>query len=107
MDFMPFLMTRIAKTFAGRSSGIPDNAHLIVVPNSLVDQWESELRRFLRGDAIDIVRVRSGQKYWAEDMNRIREGMEVRPAIRHIVLVPHSVGFTARNSYRKCANCVA
>jgi SNF2 family DNA or RNA helicase len=38
-------------------AGVQDAPHLIVVPNSLVDQWISELKKFFRKGTVEIYQV--------------------------------------------------
>lgn len=38
----------------GRRKSVPNAAHLIIIPLSVVSQWVSELQRFFRKAAIDI-----------------------------------------------------
>lgn len=41
---------------------VPDRPHVVVVPNSLVDQWHGELKVFFQPHTIDIFRVPTGAK---------------------------------------------
>ncbi|KAJ6525337.1 hypothetical protein B0H19DRAFT_1084882 [Mycena capillaripes] len=52
----------------GRADRIPDEAHLIVVPLTLVKQWERELKRWTRDTQIGVFVVRSQEKFWAADI---------------------------------------
>lgn len=92
-----------AQGFGGRKEGIPNKPHLIVVPTSLVDQWESELRRFTRPDAVEIIRVGTLQKKWGEDMERIRLGWKIRKPVSQVILVAHSVS-NGQSSSRQTSN---
>lgn len=73
----------------GCRNGIPNAAHLIAVPNSLVSQWQSELSRFFRPASVHILVIGTEAVKWPEDMRRIRDSAV--PAFRRIVLISHTV----------------
>lgn len=72
--------------------GVPDLPHIVVVPNSLVDQWHGELRAFFRPKMIEIIRVPTGAKqltkFWRKngDFDKAQHR-----AIFRVVLCPSSV----------------
>ncbi|KAF9064399.1 hypothetical protein BDP27DRAFT_1367225 [Rhodocollybia butyracea] len=63
---------RDATSFGCRKAGLPSQPHLIIVPHSLVDQWENELCRFFCPDSTQIFVVQSAAKHWGKDMAAIR-----------------------------------
>ncbi|KIJ57836.1 hypothetical protein HYDPIDRAFT_34751, partial [Hydnomerulius pinastri MD-312] len=79
--------------FAG-SNDIPNLPHIIVVPNSLVGQWNSELLTFFAPNAIEIYRYPTASKefgpFWEGDWRSSKV-----PLINRVILVSHSVFSTA------------
>jgi hypothetical protein len=79
--------------FAGQAL-IPNLPHVIIVPNSLVNQWYSELRTFYAPGTIEIYRYPSAEAefgdfwggHWATSNT---------PLIHRIILVTHSVSLCA------------
>jgi SNF2 family DNA or RNA helicase len=76
---------------------VPTGPHLIIVPTSLVDQWASEIQRFMRSD-VRVVVVSSKKKEWRKNMDQIRDttvsSMNVIVLVSHlvrvgVVLTPH------------------
>ncbi|KAJ3738947.1 P-loop containing nucleoside triphosphate hydrolase protein [Lentinula detonsa] len=80
---------RMAETFGGRQGGIPDAPHLIVVPTNLIDQWASELRRFMNPMAVDLIVVSASAKKWQSNMDRLKSSQQ--PPYRRVVLVTHKI----------------
>ncbi|TFK61411.1 P-loop containing nucleoside triphosphate hydrolase protein [Pluteus cervinus] len=78
----------VDKFFAGEGR-VPNRAHLIVVPLSLLDQWKRELRTFFKPNAVDIFQLsgnyQSVKKFFAADGPF--EKSKHNPIFR-IVLVP-------------------
>ncbi|KAJ7748223.1 P-loop containing nucleoside triphosphate hydrolase protein [Mycena maculata] len=52
----------------GVVTGFPDAPHIIVVPVSLLAQWETQIRRLFVHGAITLIVVPSAQSKWAEAM---------------------------------------
>lgn len=75
--------------FAGRTA-IGDLPHVIVVGNSLVHQWITELRTFFAPGRIEIYVFPTAEskfvQFWEGDWNTSKT-----PFINRIILVPHSV----------------
>ncbi|KAJ3730157.1 hypothetical protein DFJ43DRAFT_1190231 [Lentinula guzmanii] len=88
LDKLPACI-RTAETFGGRAEGIPDAPHLIVVPTNLIDQWASELRRFMNPKAVDLIVVSTNAKKWQSDMRRLESSPQ--PRYRRVVLVTHKI----------------
>ncbi|KAJ3982138.1 hypothetical protein F5890DRAFT_1556153 [Lentinula detonsa] len=88
MDKLPACI-RTAETFGGRQGGIPDAPHLIVVPTNLIDQWASELRRFMNPMAVDLIVVSASAKKWQSNMDRLKSSQQ--PPYRRVVLVTHKI----------------
>ncbi|KAJ3779937.1 P-loop containing nucleoside triphosphate hydrolase protein [Lentinula aff. detonsa] len=88
LDKLPACI-RSAETFGGRAEGIPDAPHLIVVPTNLIDQWASELRRFMNPKAVDLIVVSTNAKKWQSDMRRLESSPQ--PRYRRVVLVTHKI----------------
>ena len=82
-----------AKYFLGLSfgcrDGIPNAAHLIAVPNSLLSQWQSELSRFFHPNRVHILVIGSEALKWPAEMKRIRDSP--RSPFLRIVLISHTV----------------
>lgn len=78
-----------APYFAGRKA-IDDLPHVIVVGNSLVRQWFSELRTFFSPGKIEIYTFPTTESkfsdFWEGDWKT-----STTPLINRIILVPHSV----------------
>ncbi|KAJ3792280.1 P-loop containing nucleoside triphosphate hydrolase protein [Lentinula aff. detonsa] len=77
------------ETFGGRAAGIPNAAHLIVVPTNLIDQWASELRRFMNPKAVDLIVVSTNAKKWQSDLRWLESSPQ--PRYWRVVLVPHKI----------------
>ncbi|KAJ3791981.1 P-loop containing nucleoside triphosphate hydrolase protein, partial [Lentinula aff. detonsa] len=88
LDKLPACI-RTAETFGGRAEGIPDASHLIVVPTNLIDQWASELRRFMNPRAVDLIVVSTNAKKWQSDLRRLESSPQ--PRYRRVVLVTHKI----------------
>ncbi|KAJ3979570.1 SNF2 family N-terminal domain-containing protein [Lentinula detonsa] len=88
LDKLPACI-RTAETFGGRAAGIPDAPHLIVVPTNLIDQWASELRRFMNPKAVDLIVVSTNAKKWQSDMRRLVASPQ--PMYRRVVLITHKI----------------
>jgi SNF2 family DNA or RNA helicase len=86
---MMHLLTEIRPYFAGRQS-IPNLAHVIVIPNSLLAQWYSELRTFFAPKSIEIYHYPTAEKefdaFWTGHW-----AISTVPMINRVILVPHSV----------------
>lgn len=74
------------------NTGIPDHGHLIIVPNSLIDQWHRELKTFFKPHSIDIFRLPSSmaeiQIFWTKEGHW---GKSKHLQMFRVVLVAHSV----------------
>ncbi|KAG2340580.1 hypothetical protein BDR05DRAFT_1002399 [Suillus weaverae] len=76
--------------FVGQKS-IPDLPHIIIVPNSLLAQWTTELRTFFAPQTIEIYHFPSA----AKDFGAFWTGAWAKskmPFINRIILVTHLVG---------------
>ncbi|KAJ7821790.1 hypothetical protein B0H14DRAFT_2599039 [Mycena olivaceomarginata] len=62
---LPSLLTGTVQF--GVAPAIPDAPHIIVVPNSLVGQWEEQLRRAFK-PPVKIVVIQSNEKKWKENL---------------------------------------
>ncbi|KAF5340818.1 hypothetical protein D9757_015129 [Collybiopsis confluens] len=78
-----------AATFATVEDCVPNRPHLILVPPSLLDQWGSELKRFMRTDRIRLVVVSTKATEWEKDMANIRAPGVL--GIQIVVLATHNV----------------
>lgn len=52
----------------GPCDEIPNAAHIIVVPGSLLSQWGDQLKRVYRSNAVAIKVIRPAKKHWEKDM---------------------------------------
>jgi len=68
---------------------IPNEPHLLVVPNSLVSQWHRELKTFFCPHSVDIFRVPSVQKTLKQFWEKFDESKH--DPIFRIAIIPHSV----------------
>ncbi|KAF8157554.1 P-loop containing nucleoside triphosphate hydrolase protein [Mycena galopus ATCC 62051] len=76
---------------------IPDAPHLIVVPLSLMKQFESEIKRFFNDAWMSLIVVRSPEKHWKADF--LAYDAAPHPPYRRIILTSHPViTRMARNS---------
>lgn len=78
-------------SFCGAAQ-IPDLPHLIVVPNTLIGQWEAEIREFFDPQGVDLIVVDAAKKTWSSAFAALRQSNQ--PAIRRVVLIAHSVSFS-------------
>ncbi|KAG2122464.1 P-loop containing nucleoside triphosphate hydrolase protein [Suillus bovinus] len=75
--------------FAGRDA-IPNLPHVIIVPNSLINQWYSELRTFFAPGAVEIYRYPSAESEFGDFWNG-PWATSATPLIHRIILVTHSI----------------
>lgn len=72
---------------------VPNKPHVIVVPNSLVDQWRRELKTFFKPYSLDIFQLPTSgaalQRYFSDPDGAWAKANH-QPMFR-VVLVPHSV----------------
>jgi TATA-binding protein-associated factor len=70
--------------------GIPNRAHLILVPLTMLRQWESELKVFFQPKTIEIyvypIKEEEQKEFWTG-----RWSASQMPLVARIVLVSHSV----------------
>ncbi|KAG1817543.1 uncharacterized protein BJ212DRAFT_1299094 [Suillus subaureus] len=73
-----------------RQPSIPNLPHIIIVPNSLINQWYSELCTFFAPKAVEIYFYLTAgiafDEFWKGPW-----AMSTTPLIHHIILVTHSV----------------
>ncbi|CAA7271229.1 unnamed protein product [Cyclocybe aegerita] len=66
---LPPLFT--AAPYLGASNHLPDLPHLVIVPTTLMDQWQTELRKVYKPSAFDIFLYQAGKAdhdaFWAPD----------------------------------------
>ncbi|KAG1727539.1 P-loop containing nucleoside triphosphate hydrolase protein [Suillus lakei] len=79
--------------FVGQTS-IPDLPHIIIVPNSLLSQWTSELRTFFAAKTIEIYQFPTALKDFASFWTGAWATSKM-PFINRIILVTHSMMATA------------
>ena len=78
--------------FGGLHKGVPDSAHLIIVPGTLIEQWYRELKVFFMKHSVDIFKYPSSWKdmvqFWQP--NSQFQQSEHEPSHR-IILMTHAV----------------
>ncbi|KAJ3871537.1 hypothetical protein F5051DRAFT_446094, partial [Lentinula edodes] len=77
---------RDAPSFGNLAAGIPNERHLVVVPNSLMDQWVAEITRFFRGNAIHLHIVSNTASQWEDEIAKVLRTTSV-PKINQILVV--------------------
>ncbi|KAH7880193.1 uncharacterized protein C8R40DRAFT_1165093 [Lentinula edodes] len=77
---------RDAPSFGNLESGIPNERHLVVVPNSLMDQWIAEITRFFRRNAIHLHIISNRADHWEAEIAKVL-GTNTVPKINQIVIV--------------------
>ncbi|KAH7868735.1 uncharacterized protein C8R40DRAFT_1074610 [Lentinula edodes] len=77
---------RDAPSFGNLESGIPNERHLVVVPNSLMDQWTAEITRFFRSNAIHLHIISNRADHWEAEITKVLGTTSV-PRINQIVIV--------------------
>ncbi|KAJ3845918.1 P-loop containing nucleoside triphosphate hydrolase protein, partial [Lentinula lateritia] len=77
---------RDAPSFGNLTSGIPNERHLVVVPNSLRDQWVAEITRFFRGHAIHLHVISHTANHWEDEIAAVLRTVSV-PKINQILVV--------------------
>jgi SNF2 family DNA or RNA helicase len=81
-----------ANPYLGETKKLPDLPHLVVVPGTLLSQWDSELRVLLKPKSFDILMYGTGKalhdKFWAPDGPF---HMSKHPARQKIIVASHSV----------------
>ncbi|KAG2136436.1 hypothetical protein DEU56DRAFT_756342 [Suillus clintonianus] len=91
----PIISTR--PYFAGQKS-MPNLPHIIIVPNSLLGQWGSELRTFFAPKTIEIYVYPTAEKdfagFWTGPWAK-----SAMPLINRIILVTHSVFTTQGKAF--------
>lgn len=76
-------------SLAGRTKGLPSCPHLIIVPPNLIEQWKSELHRFLKPGAAEVIVMPTAQKMWVNAVKAIQTSKQ--PPEQIIVLITHQV----------------
>jgi hypothetical protein len=78
--------------YFGGSRTIPNRPHLILVPGTILGQWESEIKMVLNPKAFDLFIYTTGkafrEEFWSD------EGpfsQSKQPAVNKIILASHSV----------------
>lgn len=78
--------------YFGGSRSIPNKPHLIIVPGTILAQWESEIKMALNPKAFDLFIYTTGkafrEEFWSD------EGLfaqSEQPAANRIILASHSV----------------
>jgi len=70
--------------------GVPNRAHLIIVPLTMLRQWESELKVFFQPKTIEIyvypMKEEEQKEFWTGRWDKSQ-----MPLVARIVLVSHSV----------------
>jgi hypothetical protein len=78
--------------YLGKSKLFPDHPHLILVPGTILGQWESELKITLRPKAFDLFIYTSGKGFREEFWSA--EGpftQSIHSPANRIILASHSV----------------
>ncbi|KAK1217211.1 hypothetical protein PQX77_020143, partial [Marasmius sp. AFHP31] len=88
---LPACLKEVVRFGSRPDAEIPDAAHLILVPNSLLPQWTHETHRFMRTDGgVRLFVCTNSSKNWEVEMRAIRQEQTI-PKYRTIVLASHSV----------------
>lgn len=84
---------------------VPDHPHLILVPNTLIDQWFTELQVFFKRGSVDIFLYPTAAKDWKSFWDSNSPYSKSRqPRIRRIVLAAHSVCFRLWVEYKSLSS---
>ncbi|KAJ7081677.1 P-loop containing nucleoside triphosphate hydrolase protein [Mycena epipterygia] len=87
---------RFHSSFCGLDEGIPDAAHLFIIPASILPQFVTEAQRFFRPGAVDIFTIGTASKSWPADWARFNQSRQI--PIRRLVFIGHP---TLRNLMTK------
>jgi hypothetical protein len=89
MDFVAYGCSIEKKPYFMGKGLVPNHAHLLVVPNTLVDQVHRKLKTFFQPRSIDIFWVPTIAKKLSPFWNEYN-GSKHEPIFR-VVIIPHSV----------------
>lgn len=88
-NFNPQLKARAPEDF---EEPLPDYPQVIVVPGTLLGQWEDELKAVLQRKHFDVFSYGSGvsghQAFWDKDGPYHKSN---QPESRRVIIIPHSV----------------
>jgi SNF2 family DNA or RNA helicase len=62
----------------GVAETVPNAAHIIVVPNSLMGQWAEQLRRAFLKNSVAIIVIESAEARWKENMDVLGKAAPIR-----------------------------
>ncbi|KAG2063203.1 hypothetical protein BDR04DRAFT_1164116, partial [Suillus decipiens] len=86
------------KPFFAGNARIPNLPHIVIVPNSLLGQWSSELRIFFAARKIEIYQYPTAEKEFARFWTGPWETSKM-PFINRVILVTHSVFTTQGKAF--------